>query len=70
MERVSLFFVTEYLSQLIVSVNFNIRLDILMKIYYWIIPNIRNLLLNYSEYSAAAEYSVAAEYSAPAEYSE
>ena len=58
MERVSLFFVTEYLSQLIASVNLNKPLDILMMIYYWIIPNIRNLLLNYSEYSAATEYLI------------
>ena len=38
-------------------------MDILIKISYWIIPNIRILLLNYSEYSAVTEYSVAAEYS-------
>ena len=44
-------YVTEYLSQLIASVNLNKRLDILMKIYYLII-----------EYSVAAQYSEATEY--------
>ena len=44
-------------------------MDILIKISYWIIPNIRILLLNYSKYSAATKYSVTAEYSAAAEYS-